>query len=183
MNDRPTPFIPYRNCQIKRQNTSIHDIFKRISQRIHDHLVRYVVHILYRREVFEIRDSRNHGFMLCALLIVLCLFLFPRHTLAPTPVTNAEDLGLLLQENADGLYVIAVLDPSPASRCGFRPGDVILSFNQSNVLSLDRFDAMLASQSGATGYGEQIHITVLRDNNLVQLILPADITSTTFPFF
>ncbi len=80
------------------------------------------------------------------------------------PVTEevAEALEL---DSATGALVAQVMDNSPASKAGFRPGDVILSFDGSDVEENDDLPMMVAE----TPVDKQVSVSVMRDGKRKKL--------------
>lgn len=75
-------------------------------------------------------------------------------------------LGMVLLDDEDCVYVLAVSDQSPAHQAGLRPGDYILSADGTRVSSVDALDALL--EAG----GETLEITIRRQNRELKVTLP-----------
>lgn len=112
--------------------------------------------------------------LLLLLGIILCfaaLFIFGAPLARPaedavTPYTHSTELGLLLLDQEDGLYLLAVTEGSVAQRAGFLPGDLLLKSGSERLTSVTELDALIA------GDDEVLRITLLRDNQEVNLKLP-----------
>ena len=91
---------------------------------------------------------------LAAALVCLALMLLPRPARVPDAWDgNTAALGLLLQEEADGLFILAVRDDSPAQRAGLAPGDRLLAVNGSAFTTLADLETLLTAslpESGVT---------------------------------
>ena len=92
-----------------------------------------------------------------ALLAVVLLLTRPSGKPDTVP-ENLYEFGLILQENQEGLYVMAVGENSPAEYLGICPGDVILELNGTQVSDSAQFERF-ARGSGETG----MQITLLRN--------------------
>ena len=64
---------------------------------------------------------------------------------------DAAALGLLLQEEAGEVRIIAVWDDSPAHRAGLRPGDRLLTVNGQSVTDAAALEAILSQISPGAG--------------------------------
>lgn len=114
--------------------------------------------------------------LLILLGIVLCftaLFIFIFHIPfalpaedAATPYTHSTELGLLLLDQEDGLYLLAVTEGSVAQRAGFLPGDLLLKSGSERLTSVTELDALIA------GDDDVLRITLLRNNQEMNLKLP-----------
>lgn len=103
-----------------------------------------------------------------ALLVAAAVVLLPLGSLVDRPQQTADDasLGLLLVDEADGLYVLAVSAGSAADQAGFRPGDRILDADGAPVsTSAIFYERLLTAPS-------RLHMTVRRQERVLQLVLP-----------
>lgn len=82
-------------------------------------------------------------------------------------LTHPAALGLMLQEETGGLYVLAVSERSPASTAGIRPGDLLTSLNGTPLNTLDDMDALLESDSPA----QQLSFVLLRSSDTLTIRL------------
>jgi serine protease Do len=74
----------------------------------------------------------------------------------------AESLGL---KEAKGALVAGVVDDSPAAAAGFKSGDVILSFNMTEVPESRRLPRIVAD----TGVGKEVDVNVWREGKNITL--------------
>ena len=63
---------------------------------------------------------------------------------AVSPAGSAAEFGLFLQEEEDGLYVVAVRDKSPASTAGIVAGDLIVAMGESEVRTHEALESILS---------------------------------------
>jgi len=104
--------------------------------------------------------------MIAAVWITASLLPSPSEVFPAEWDGNPETLGLLLQENGDGLYVLAVWNDSPAQRAGVSPGDRLTGLNGRGFTSLGELEFLLSSCSPVTG----VTLTALRNER--PLLLP-----------
>lgn len=107
------------------------------------------------------------GIVLCfTVFFIFCTpFALPAED-AVTPYTHSAELGLLLLDQENGLYLLAVTEGSVAQRAGFLPGDLLLKSGNDCLTSVTELDALIA------GNDEILRITLLRDNQEMNLKLP-----------
>ena len=82
-------------------------------------------------------------------------------------LTHPAALGLMLQEETGGLYVLAVSERSPAGAAGIRPGDLLTSLNGTPLNTLDDMDALLVADSPA----QQLSFVLLRSSDTLTIRL------------
>lgn len=75
-------------------------------------------------------------------------------------------LGLVLLDDAERVYVLAVSDQSPAHLAGIEPGDYILKADDRLVA-----DAAMLDEALEAG-GDQLVLTILRQEREMKLSLP-----------
>ena len=92
---------------------------------------------------------RIYHILSAAFLIVLFIILatLPDASVTHQVITCSEDLGILLQEDDEGLSVIAVQDNSIANQSGIEPGDTLLALNETPLVSLDKLDKLLQANN------------------------------------
>lgn len=83
-----------------------------------------------------------------ALLVSACLLAAGiqygfRQGAIPEAEDSAAGIGLMLVEDAQGLYVLAVTQDSPADKAGVRPGDYLLSAGGQALDSAARLETLL----------------------------------------
>ena len=104
---------------------------------------------------------------LAAMGLALAFLCAPARENAAPPARMTE-LGLMLLEEEDGIYVLAVTDRSPACRAGIEPGDLLTGVNGDSLTEIAQLEAMLQDvpQSGSLRLG------LLRDGSPMTLTLP-----------
>lgn len=85
----------------------------------------------------------------------------------PLLVNHPAALGLMLEEQDDGLYVLAVGEKSPAKDAGIRPGDLLTELNGSPLETLDGIDALLQDMS----VSDSLTFLLLRDQQTLSISL------------
>ena len=88
------------------------------------------------------------------LAAAVCLLICALHRPATLPQPwdgDAAALGLLLQEEAGEVRIIAVWEDSPARRAGLRPGDRLLTVNGQSVTDAAALEAILSQISPGAG--------------------------------
>ena len=96
---------------------------------------------------------------LLLLFSVLCLFLlFHQQEPDVSAPSTVEDLGLMLDEDENGLRVLAVACHSPAERAGIQPGDLVIDFNDQTVLKADSIASIMLGLSEA----QSVPVTCMR---------------------
>ena len=104
------------------------------------------------------------------LLLLLCLVMFLFSASSATSLPDcSEDLGLVFADNTNALEVLAVIDRSPASRCGVQPGDRILSVNNTSVSTLEELDALI--QEGTVSSSDLLTVRLQRGFQTMDLSL------------
>ncbi|MBQ2954491.1 MAG: PDZ domain-containing protein [Clostridia bacterium] len=113
---------------------------------------------------------RGKNSLLVALLAVLVLagltlvLLIPQGKVAG--VADSASLGLLLLDQADGVYILAVSDGSAADHAGLQPGDCILHVAQTPLEDVASFNGYLTQQ------GQTLPLTIRRNGREMHLSLP-----------
>lgn len=107
------------------------------------------------------------------LCILLMLSLMLMHVLslstsavAPVPATRSAELGLILLDEEDGLFILAVTEHSPAQRAGFMAGDLLLSVGDTHLTSATLLEGMLTQSTAG------LPILLERDGEQLTLTLP-----------
>lgn len=60
-----------------------------------------------------------------------------------------------------GIYVVKIVEGSPADECGLKSGDIITKFAGRDVISMDNLESILASKKA----GEEVKMEVQRNNS------------------
>ncbi len=81
--------------------------------------------------------------------------------LAVTDATTAQQLGV----SAYGIYIMAVVDGSPASRAGLAAGDRIVSIDNSEIAAQEDLGTIIQSHSA----GDTVSITVARGGQMLTM--------------
>lgn len=85
--------------------------------------------------------------LLLGVLLLSCLhYNAPVPDTPEQPVTRSAELGLILLDENNGLFVLAVTEDSPASRAGFRPGDLLLQSGDIHLTTSTQLEKMLHTQ-------------------------------------
>lgn len=83
-------------------------------------------------------------------------------------VSPLDALGLLLQEEDGALVVLAVMENSPADRCGIQPGDTLLALDDEPLSDIAGLDALLLERADT---GCRMTLQVLRLDSSLSLTL------------
>lgn len=76
-------------------------------------------------------------------------------------------IGVSVQDHEQGLFILSVLDNSPAKEAGLEKGDIILSVNGTAVFSIDQASTLLGGAAGTT-----VALSILKtDGSTLQLEL------------
>ena len=111
------------------------------------------------------RRRRWHLVLIPICVLVATLLFINLRPTAPVPsVSRAEDLGLLLEKDDSGLYVLALIDASPAYTGGIEPGDVLTSLEGNTLDSVETLDAILTDLS-SRNLCKDLHFTILREDS------------------
>lgn len=105
------------------------------------------------------------------LLVVLGLSVLLPGLRAPEEdgaVSPLDALGLLLQEEDGALVVLAVMENSPADRCGIQPGDTLLALDDTPLSGIAGLDALLLERADTGG---RMTLRVLRLDSSLSLTL------------
>lgn len=104
---------------------------------------------------------------LVAVLALLCWMLLAAPcTQDDVSMTGAAAKGLLLLDDEQGVYVLAVTDKSPAALAGVEPGDYLLSAGGLPIDKAQRLDEMMAQMK------EPLQLRLRRNNAEVLITLP-----------
>lgn len=113
---------------------------------------------------------KRHLTMLLAA-VMLCVagvgFWLTANTPADADVLGTDDLGMMMIEDEDGLYILAVREGSTADRCGIRPGDLLFMMEDTSVREVEDIDLIMADSSAARG----LDCMVLRKGELCPIRL------------
>ena len=91
------------------------------------------------------------GCMLAAAVLAGAGFLALRRDTATRPLAacaSTAEAGLVLQEQADGLYVLALSPRGAAARAGIRSGDTLLSLDGVPLRSREDFSGLMQAKGG-----------------------------------
>jgi len=95
----------------------------------------------------EVGSTNRRNLAVFFLLLMLVLFsaimLVPEKQ-ADRPPSTAADLGLLLLEKENSLYVLGVHENSLAARAGIMPGDLLISVDGQRLLLVTELETHLA---------------------------------------
>ncbi len=101
-------------------------------------------------------SGQKKGLLLIVFAAVISLtLLFFRLSFSLSESRNVvcpEDLGVVLSEDDQSLYVLAVQDQSAADNMGLCPGDEILAYNDTPVSSSEDLCALFSGQAGSSDY-------------------------------
>ncbi len=103
--------------------------------------------------------------LLLAALCVVVLFLSPRR-MTEHEGGGSASMGLVLLDRAEGVYILAVSDQSPAHLAGLEPGDTIIASGDAAISSVDALDQLLGAGE------EELSVTILRQGERLELTLP-----------
>ncbi|MGN0745700.1 MAG: PDZ domain-containing protein [Aristaeellaceae bacterium] len=84
----------------------------------------------------------------------------------PAHAQRTAELGLMLLDEENGLFVLAITEYSPAWRAGFQAGDLLLSSGDTQLTSVQQLEAMIASASG------EVPVLLDRSGRQMSLMLP-----------
>lgn len=104
---------------------------------------------------------------LAAVLLLVLLVLLVSLVQDDPSLTEASSvsLGLMLLEQEQGLYVLAVTQDSPADRAGVFPGDRIIASQGMAITHVNQLERLLDSA------GESLPLTLLREGREQQILL------------
>lgn len=85
--------------------------------------------------------------LLCVMLAAGVFLSLSREHLPDDAPPRLAELGLLLLDGDDGLFVLGVKDGSLASDVGIRPGDYLTSAQGTMLTSATQLEEMLAGQA------------------------------------
>ena len=113
------------------------------------------------------RKMVRRGICLLALILLAAgLWCGLRQDAPETVPGSSAALGLMLLEQRNGIYVLAVTDGSPADRSGIQPGDYLLTLAGEQLVTLETLDALLSDGNGS------LPLTLDRDGQELYLQLP-----------
>ena len=84
------------------------------------------------------------------------------------PPSRMTELGLMLLEEEDGIYVLAVTDRSPACRAGIEPGDLLTEADGESLTEIAQLEAMLQH----VPEGGALRLGLVRNGASMTLTLP-----------
>lgn len=82
--------------------------------------------------------------------------------------TEVDALGMILQEQNAGLYVLAVMEGSPAAHSGVQPGDTLLMADDAQLTAISSLENVMATITSAR---QRITLLVLRNETEIDLHL------------
>ena len=85
---------------------------------------------------------------------------------APARARCTAELGLMLLDEDNGLFVLAITEYSPAWRAGFQAGDLLLSSGDTQLTSVLQLESMIASAGG------EVPVLLDRSGRQLSLVLP-----------
>lgn len=105
--------------------------------------------------------------VLAAVLVILGVYhgLSPREPLVQADAAGSAAMGLVLLDEANAVYVLAVTDQSAAYRAGVMPGDYILSAGGVPVQDAATLDALIDGQR------EALELLIRRSSGELRLTL------------
>lgn len=101
------------------------------------------------------------------LLTVLLMAHMTGQTAQTAAPSHVDDLGMMLVEQPEGLYVLAVMEDSPADRCGVSPGDLLTQLEGTPLTAVIQLEK--AVQDAAS---RELHLTLLRGDDPLTVTLP-----------
>ena len=113
--------------------------------------------------------------VLCVLLTVVVLgavaaalpaFRPEQEETSATHAQRTAELGLMLLDEDNGLFVLAITEYSPAWRAGFQAGDLLLSSGDTPLTSVLQLESMISSAAG------EVPVLLDRSGRQLSLILP-----------
>ena len=96
---------------------------------------------------------RRSIYLCLALILALCFGLCLRPTApqqepAASPATRSTELGMVLLDEENRVFVLAIIDDSPASHAGIMPGDTITQLNSQHLTSVLQLAEMISRRAG-----------------------------------
>lgn len=104
---------------------------------------------------------------LAAMGLAIACLCAPAQDSAAPPARMTE-LGLMLLEEEDGVYVLAVTDRSPACRAGIEPGDLLTGVDGESLTEIAQLEAMLQH----VPEGGALRLGLVRNGASMTLTLP-----------
>ncbi|MGN0972672.1 MAG: PDZ domain-containing protein [Aristaeellaceae bacterium] len=104
--------------------------------------------------------------VLAAVGVALPAFLPEQQAEMPSHAQRTAELGLMLLDEDNGLFVLAITEYSPAWRAGFQAGDLLLSSGDTPLTSAQQLEAMISSASG------EVPVLLDRSGQQLSLMLP-----------
>lgn len=103
-----------------------------------------------------------------AVIVLLAglMLLFPRPA-EESAQSGAAARGMMLLDEVQGVYVLAVTDRSPADLAGVEPGDILISAAGIPIDRAQRLDEMMEASQ------ETMQLQLCRDGLMLQVNLPA----------
>ena len=113
--------------------------------------------------------------VLCVLLAVVVLgaiaaalpaFQPEQEETSATHAQRTAELGLMLLDEDNGLFVLAITEYSPAWRAGFQAGDLLLSSGDTPLTSVLQLESMISTAGG------EVPVLLDRSGRQLSLMLP-----------
>lgn len=102
--------------------------------------------------------------LLSALILLPPLFLTQEE--ASEPATRSAELGLILLDQDDGLFILAVIADSAAEQAGFRAGDLLLRSGETPLTTTTMLESLITQDH------EELSILLERNGKQLSLELP-----------
>lgn len=102
--------------------------------------------------------------LLLAAAASLTAWVHSSETSAPSVISSASDLGLLLVDTEEGVSVLGVQDKSIAESVDIFPGDLLLQINGIPLSTAEMLDSLLANADG-----DEFLIRLQRRNDLLSV--------------
>lgn len=121
--------------------------------------------------MFSALRKKTLPVLLCLLLIYVVLTLVHVLTatpsaVSPVPATRSAELGLILLDEEDGLFILAVTEHSTAQRAGFLAGDLLLCVNDTPLTSATLLEEIITQSA------EDLPVLLEREGTQMTLMLP-----------
>ncbi|MBQ8556305.1 MAG: PDZ domain-containing protein [Clostridia bacterium] len=115
-----------------------------------------------------VRRGLRYGMLLLAAVLVVTGLYHGLRREETLPLTDSSAAaGLMLLDDAQGVYVLAIMDQSPAYWAGIEPGDYILEAEGVALEDVVQLDEMMSQ-----GY-HSLRLKLLRDGEGLQVTLSA----------
>lgn len=113
--------------------------------------------------------KRGKWMLLLAVTVLLACCVWHGICSRPSSVTkfsSSADMGLVLQGDGKGLYVLAVSENSAAEAAGIVPGDYLLRLGGAELTDAGQMDELLGASGGPS------ELLLLRSGEEIPLTLP-----------